>query len=253
VRQGGTALGNRVVVAGGGGGGGGGGSAEFGGGGGGAGGGTDGGPGGNGGGVVAGAGFGGGGGTSAGGGAGGNANGSTGMPGIGGAGGVFSFMGSFGGSGGGGAGGGLFGGGGGGGAIGFGSGGGGGGSGLVPPGGTLTPGVQAGNGLVRITYEVPTAATFSSFAATRSRGGVVVRWRTTFELETLGFRLYRQVGQRRVRVSHSLIPSLGSASGSAYSFLDRRAPKRGMLRYWLQEVALDGSRTWHGPVRVRGT
>ena len=120
-------------------------------------------------------------------------------------------------------------------------------------GGTLTPGVRAGNGLVRITYEVPTAATFSSLAASRSRGGVVVRWRTASELQTLGFRVHRQVGQHRVRVSKRLTPSLGSASGSAYSFLDRRAPKRGMLRYWLQEVALDGSRTWHGPVRVRGT
>ena len=80
---------------------------------------------------------------------------------------------------------------------------------------------------------------------------VVVRWRTASEAEMLGFHVYRQVGQRRVRLSHHLIASLGAVSGSAYSFLDRNAPKRGVLRYWLQEVALDGSRAWHGPIRTR--
>jgi hypothetical protein len=249
VRQGGTALANRVVVAGGGGGGGGGGGIEFVGGGGGAGGGTDGASGSNG--VTAGAssGFAGGGATQLTFGTGGSLNGSPGQLGLGGAGGTFEFMGSSG-DGGGGGGAGLYGGGGGGAAFGFGAGGGGGGSGLVPGGGTLIQGVRAGNGLVRITYQ-PTAVTFSSSAAKRVRAGVVVRWRTASEANTLGFHVYRQVEQRRVRLSHRLIASLGAVHGRTYSFLDRKAPKRGELRYWLQEVALDGSRTWHGPIRAR--
>ena len=245
VRQGGTGLANRVVIAGGGGGGGGGGGIEFGPGGGGAGGGASGSPGGNG--TVpepGSEGVGGGGGTNASGGSGGALNGSTGMLGTGGSGGAYT-----GGTGGGGGGGGFYGGGGGGAAFGFGAAGGGGGSGLVPAGGTTTAGGRVGDGLVRITYS-PTAVTFSSLAAMRSRRGVVVRWRTASEVDTLGFHVYRQAGQRRIRVTDRLIAVHGSPSGGSYGFVDRRAPKRGTLRYWLQAVALDGSRIWHGPVRV---
>ncbi|MBA3364222.1 MAG: hypothetical protein H0U03_00310 [Actinobacteria bacterium] len=52
---------------------------------------------------------------------------------------------------------------------------------------------------------------------------------------------------KRVRVNAKLIAGKGRGS---YSFLDRRAPRRASLRYWIQEVALDGTRSWHGPARV---
>jgi hypothetical protein len=248
VRKGGTALANRVVIAGGGGGGGGGGSVEFGGGGGGTGGGTSGGPGTNGAGAQFGgvAGLGGAGGTQAGPGTGAALGGSTGSLGIGGAGGAFMN-----GAGGGGAGGGFYGGGGGGAAFGFGAGGGGGGSGLVPGGGTPANGVRAGDGLVQITWQ-PSAATFTSMSAKRTARGVVVRWRTASEIDTLGFLVYRQVEGKRIRVTRTLIPAKSAASGSAYSYLDRRAPKGKALRYWIQQVAVDGSRSWYGPARVVG-
>jgi hypothetical protein len=223
VRQGGSALANRVVI--------------------GAGGGGAGGSGGNGGAAgTAGspAGAGGGGAVAAVPGAGGSPNGTTGGVGVGGAGGAGGA------NGGGGGGGGLAGGGGGGG--GDTPGGGGGGSSLVPAGGTLSAG-GSGDGLVRITYQ-PTAVTFSSMSAKRTARGVVVRWQTASEVETLGFLVYRQVEGKRIRVTHTLIPAKNAASGSAYSYLDRRAPKGKALRYWIQEVAVDGSRSWYGPARV---
>jgi hypothetical protein len=98
----------------------------------------------------------------------------------------------------------------------------------------------------------PLAVTVSSLRAARSRRGVVVRWRTGTEADELGFNLYRQQGARRVRVNKRLLPALGRVAGSSYSFLDRRAPRHRALRYWLQDVAVDGTRTWHGPVRVSG-
>jgi hypothetical protein len=93
-----------------------------------------------------------------------------------------------------------------------------------------------------------TAVTFRSLSASRSARGVVVRWSTASELNTLGFHVYRQVGDRRVRVNRRLIPAKGLG---AYTLLDRRAPRAKTLRYWIQEVAVDGSRSWYGPVRAR--
>ena len=88
-----------------------------------------------------------------------------------------------------------------------------------------------------------------TFTATRTRSGVRIRWRTGSELETLGFNVYRGGRGHRAKLNRSLIPGR-SPSGWAYSWLDRAAPRRA-LTYWLQEVELDGSREWHGPVKAR--
>ena len=130
--------------------------------------------------------------------------------------------------------------------------GGGGGSGFAIATATavsMQSGVQAGNGLVRITYTLPTAVTFRSVSATAAAKGVLVRWRTASEIDTLGFHVYRALNGRRVRVDRKLVPAR-SASGRTYSYLDRRAPRSRALRYWIQVVNLDGSRQWYGPARV---
>ena len=95
----------------------------------------------------------------------------------------------------------------------------------------------------------PTAVSLSSFAATYSRRGVLTRWRTASESGTLGFNLYRKRTGKLRRVNSTLIPSVfgGSASGHAYSWLDRRALREsGVLEYRLQAVGLDGTRRWLG-------
>ena len=97
------------------------------------------------------------------------------------------------------------------------------------------------------TITPATAVTFRSLAATRSSNGVLVRWRTASETDTLGFHVYRQVNGKRVRVNGTLIAAKGRAG---YSFLDRKAPKGKSVRYWVQVVNLDGTRSWHGPARV---
>ena len=102
------------------------------------------------------------------------------------------------------------------------------------------------------------AATVVSFKAKRARHGVVVRWRTGAEVDTLGFNVFRQrPGGRRMRVNRRIVPALsltqGGVGGGAYSFVDRRAPRRGTVRYWLQEVDVRGHRTWHGPIRARSS
>ncbi len=68
---------------------------------------------------------------------------------------------------------------------------------------------------------------------------MLARWRTASELDTLGFHVYREVSGRRVRVDRKHVPARG-ASGRTYSYLDRTAPRRKALRYWIQVVNLDG-------------
>ena len=95
-----------------------------------------------------------------------------------------------------------------------------------------------------------TAVTFRSVTAKRTEGGAVVRWRTASEADTLGFHVYRALNGMRVRVTSTLVRAMGAVSGGAYSYSDRRAPRTKTLRYWIQAIGTDGSRTWYGPARV---
>lgn len=96
----------------------------------------------------------------------------------------------------------------------------------------------------------PSAVRISTTSAVRTPHGVLVRWRTASEIDTLGFNVYREVNGKRTRVNRFLIAGRGRG---LYSFLDRKAPKGKSVRYWIQAVNLDGSRTWHGPVRIRSS
>ncbi len=101
-----------------------------------------------------------------------------------------------------------------------------------------------------VTCPSQVAVTVSSFTAHRAGKGVLLRWRTGTEANELGFNVFRQQGNRRVRLNRRLLPALGGIGGSSYSYRDRHAPRHRALRYWLQDVAVVGARAWHGPVRV---
>ncbi len=95
---------------------------------------------------------------------------------------------------------------------------------------------------------VTTPVTMRGLSAAQGARGVTVRWRTASEPDLLGFHVYRQVGGRVVKLSRRLIAARG---GGVYSYVDRSARPKQPARYWVQAVHVDGSRTWHGPVRVR--
>jgi hypothetical protein len=99
------------------------------------------------------------------------------------------------------------------------------------------------------------AVQLQSFTARRSGKNVVLRWRTASEVNTLGYNVYRQAGAKRVKLNRSLIPAAsligGSMSSHAYSFRTRIPSLKGAsAKYWLQEVASNGARSWYGPVRA---
>ncbi len=102
---------------------------------------------------------------------------------------------------------------------------------------------------VMVVVNGPTAATFRSFTANRARKGVLLRWRTAAEADTLGFNVYRGSGSSRHRLNRHLIASRGQTAGSSYSFLDRGAARHAAPGYWLQVVDTHGARTWQGPAR----
>jgi hypothetical protein len=99
----------------------------------------------------------------------------------------------------------------------------------------------------KVEENPPSAAAFRSGSAVRTGHGVLVRWRTATEVDTLGFKVYREVNGKRVLANKRLIV----AHGGTYSFVDRNATRSRNLRYRIAAVHMDGSRTWFGPLAVK--
>jgi uncharacterized repeat protein (TIGR01451 family) len=109
-----------------------------------------------------------------------------------------------------------------------------------------------------LTITFTTEVKLESFTATSTGGGTLLAWRTAGEVRNLGFNVYREVRGRRERLNPSLIA--GSSlmmrradlrhSGKSYAWLDRSSGSGGY--YWLEDVDLNGTRAFHGPVAVQG-
>lgn len=106
---------------------------------------------------------------------------------------------------------------------------------------------------------VTTKARLVEFKATQYDDGVALAWKTGYEVDNLGFNVYREVAGRRTLLNRA--PVAGSAlvagqgvaltAGNSYSWADARATG---ARYWLEEIDLSGKSTFHGPfVPTRST
>jgi hypothetical protein len=109
-------------------------------------------------------------------------------------------------------------------------------------------------------FGTPTDARLVSFNATRYKDRqVLLKWRTGFEVENLGFNIYRAEGDGGIptRITPQMIA--GSAllvgaqtnlmSGRGYEWSDS-APGEKDVRYWLEAVDLNGQSAWHGPFAI---
>jgi hypothetical protein len=86
--------------------------------------------------------------------------------------------------------------------------------------------------------------------------GVALRWKTGYEVDNLGFNVYREQGGKRTRLNPSVIA--GSAlmagqgtrltAGESYLWLDRSGKGKDSAQYWLEDIDLSGARTLHGPI-----
>ena len=104
---------------------------------------------------------------------------------------------------------------------------------------------------------LPTLARLLEYSALPAARGTVVRWKTSYEVDNLGFHLFRETGDgSKVEVTPSLIA--GSAlfagqgtvlrGGRSYQWLDTTSNDAGSNRYWIKAVGLDGLSTMHGPI-----
>jgi uncharacterized repeat protein (TIGR01451 family) len=112
----------------------------------------------------------------------------------------------------------------------------------------------------QVTVTIPTAAAFEGAAATTTRRGVQLTWRTGYEFENVGFNVWRRanLGGALSRINPSIIAgsalSFGAATqltaGRAYGWMDEGQTVVPGLAYWIEEIDLKGSSVWHGPFTV---
>ena len=105
-----------------------------------------------------------------------------------------------------------------------------------------------------------TEVKLTSFTAAKYDRGVLLQWRTGYEIDNLGFNLYREVDGVRSKVNAGLIAGSGLTSGRgtavtaelSYARWDLDAPATAV--YWLEDIDFNGKTTLHGPVTpVAGT
>jgi peptidase C25-like protein len=100
----------------------------------------------------------------------------------------------------------------------------------------------------------PTAVRFTSLKAASYADGVELNWESGFELNNLGYHVYREQNGRRTRVTPSIVA--GSAltvgvgkkltAGYSYSWFDPQGTPNSA--YSLEAIDLDGNSAWAGPV-----
>jgi CSLREA domain-containing protein len=93
-----------------------------------------------------------------------------------------------------------------------------------------------------------------SFHATRYSDGVELNWESGFEVNNLGYLLYREQNGKRSRVTPSIVagsaltvgPGNRLTAGYSYSWFDPQGT--GDSAYSLEAIDLDGSSQWAGPI-----
>ena len=97
----------------------------------------------------------------------------------------------------------------------------------------------------------------SSLTASVVEGeGIHLTWRTESEIDCAGFHVWRSIQQEDSfqRISTVLIPAAGNNSSSqTYSYLDRNVVEGMTYRYKIEELSINGSSTFFGPVKVQNS
>ena len=98
-----------------------------------------------------------------------------------------------------------------------------------------------------------TLITLVSFTATPSNKKVILKWTTESEISNAGFNIYRSESEdgKYIKVNDLLISSEGSPTeGAKYFFIDKNLKNRLTYFYKLEDIDLNGSSTFHGPLKA---
>jgi hypothetical protein len=102
----------------------------------------------------------------------------------------------------------------------------------------------------------PTAVEMVGYVATAGRDGkALLQWETGREVNNLGFNIYREDGEKRVRLNKSLIvgsgltarPGTVMSAGRSYAWLAPAELAKGSV-LWIEEIDFSGNVVWHGPI-----
>ncbi len=105
----------------------------------------------------------------------------------------------------------------------------------------------------------PTLAKVASFDAINANDGrVLLQWGSTYEVDNLGYNVYREDAGQRIKINPQIIAGsalvtadkVALSSGKGYAWADQ--PQAiAAARYWLEAVDVNGQSTWTGPVSVK--
>jgi hypothetical protein len=110
---------------------------------------------------------------------------------------------------------------------------------------------------INITFASPTLARMSSSSATVDDDGqVALKWKTGYEVDNLGFNVYRDEGGNRTRVNNQIIAGSafvagqGTAMSAGRNYKWRDNTSNPNAQYWIESLAIDGTSSWEGPVSL---
>ncbi|MEE9501153.1 MAG: C25 family cysteine peptidase, partial [Candidatus Aminicenantaceae bacterium] len=97
----------------------------------------------------------------------------------------------------------------------------------------------------------------ASFTASQQDGGVVLKWQTGYELDILGFHVYREIDSQLYRITPNMVPGsvfkVGAGKelpeGQSYVFWDALPELTGRELYWLECTDTYGARAYFGPAK----
>jgi hypothetical protein len=101
---------------------------------------------------------------------------------------------------------------------------------------------------------VPTAVRLTKFTAGSFSDGVQLNWESGYEVDNLGYHLYREQNGKRTRVTPAVVagsalsigPGNHLTAGYSYSWFDRKGTPD--TAYYLEAIDLNGTSQWNGPI-----
>ena len=105
----------------------------------------------------------------------------------------------------------------------------------------------------------PTPAKVDNFTASGFNDGrVLLQWKSAHEVDNLGYNVYRDQNGQRTKVTPQLVggsalmagPETALTAGNSYVWADTPQGSLNSVKYWLEDIDLSGSSTWHGPVAI---
>ncbi len=103
----------------------------------------------------------------------------------------------------------------------------------------------------------PTEAKVKTFTAEGfDDGRVLLRWSSGYEVDNLGYNVYREANGQRTKINPQTIagsalvtgPKVALTAGKSYAWGDQLT--QAGTRYWLEDVDLSGKSTWTGPISL---